>query len=530
MPCASCGSKTLTREDISGSLICVSCGVVQAFDNYDAQLYGRDGPTGIYVHVGTAGTGSALNYKEKKIYESNKLIDELTFKLDLTGQRSIQIKNMIDKITDGEFGLGDWFPILIGACSYVVMRLDDKSLPISEVASVLNCDVYELGRMITRVVEFLNLKLPEVDIVSMFERVIRNSRLQGFTNLDESMLDRMRKQGVLLLNCAVKWFLTTGRRPMPVVVAVLVFVTELNGVSVKIENVAKEVHCTVVTCRKRYKELLEALVKVAQALPWGKDVTVKNVLKNALFVMNYMEMKSMEKRKEERDGLNCGGIDLGDVVSECLKKDVEYRIEGGGVESDPRYLEVEERSGLALTGVDHVDKTQLSHECLAIIYTRFANGIDDGKLLEESEVIHGVKGRGGYELHACRDWWCGKSELSKKVLLKKILEKDVGLDVMPPSFVNGCVVNERRRAKINAAKRRIDKIMNPSRASTGDVDNVYSLESVHTRKRKRKLVAEIDWEDLIIETLLLHQVKEEEIETGHYNTLLDLHVFNSGIM
>ena len=44
------------------------------------------------------------------------------------------------------------------------------------------------------------------------------------------------------------------------------------------------------------------------------------------------------------------------------------------------------------------------------------------------------------------------------------------------------------------------------------------------------VVDDVDWEDLIIETLVLHQVKEEEIEKGHYNTLLDLHVFNSGIV
>ncbi|CAJ1932222.1 unnamed protein product [Sphenostylis stenocarpa] len=37
------------------------------------------------------------------------------------------------------------------------------------------------------------------------------------------------------------------------------------------------------------------------------------------------------------------------------------------------------------------------------------------------------------------------------------------------------------------------------------------------------VVDDVDWEDLVIETLVLHQVKDEEIETGHYNTLLDLH-------
>lgn len=63
-------------------------------------------------------------------------------------------------------------------------------------------------------------------------------------------MEQMRQQGVFLLNCMVKWILTTARRPIPLVAAVMVFVVELNGVSLKIEDVAKEVHCVLGTCRK----------------------------------------------------------------------------------------------------------------------------------------------------------------------------------------------------------------------------------------------------------------------------------------
>ncbi|KAF9600353.1 hypothetical protein IFM89_008524 [Coptis chinensis] len=42
------------------------------------------------------------------------------------------------------------------------------------------------------------------------------------------------------------------------------------------------------------------------------------------------------------------------------------------------------------------------------------------------------------------------------------------------------------------------------------------------QRKQREKVAYIDWEDCIIETLLLHHVKEEEIEQGHYKRMLDL--------
>ncbi|KAI3745649.1 hypothetical protein L6452_08052 [Arctium lappa] len=122
------------------------------------------------------------------------------------------------------------------------------------------------------------------------------------------------------------------------------------------------------------------------------------------------------------------------------------------------------------------------------------------------------------------DFWCGDSELSKKIFLDKILEKDIGLNAMPLSFVNGCLKNQRRKENIEAAKKRIEKIRRPSVAANESGDLCVRL-PVCSSKRKRR---DTDWEDFVIETLLLHQVKEEEIKKGYYNTLLDLHVFNSG--
>ncbi|KAL1072749.1 hypothetical protein V6Z11_D11G174300 [Gossypium hirsutum] len=476
MPCR-CGSHSTIRDDQTGNLVCSKCYTILDFDNYEAQIGGITGPTGTNIHIGYAGTGSCISYKDRKIYQAKTLIHQYALRLDITYSES-GITSMIEEITDGEFGEGDWFNVLIGACSYVVMRRDKKFFPAAEIAKAVGCDIYELGRMIARVVKFLKLSLPEISIAGLFEREFNN--YMNRKNVDEDKKEMMMKQGMFLVNCAVKWSLTTGRRPLPVVAAVMAFVAELNGVDgLKIEDVAEHVHAVVSTCKLRYKELLAALVRVAQVLPWGKDISVKNVVKYAPFVIQYMELKSMEV--PGGGGERVEPFDMEDVISECLQKVAAYGNDENLSNGDSQYFEI------------HVRK------------------------------------RWGLEPYAYQDWWSGKSELSKKLLLKQILEKEVGFDMMPPSFIAGCKANERRRQKINAAKVRINKIMDPSYAGSDGSDNLNSSEvACGGKKRKRRQASEIDWEDFVIEALLLHRVKEEDIEKGHYRALLGLYVFNSG--
>ncbi|KAG5035281.1 hypothetical protein JHK87_010191 [Glycine soja] len=123
--------------------------------------------------------------------------------------------------------------------------------------------------------------------------------------------------------------------------------------------------------------------------------------------------------------------------------------------------------------------------------------------------------------------------MSKKLLLKYLLEKDVEVDTMSPSFVNGQLKCKMRRERINASMVRIKRIMHQPNADLADAEIPGTLDGSYpeSRRKKRKgmVVDDVDWEDLIIETLVLHQVKEEEIEKGHYNTLLDLHVNQTNV-
>ncbi|KAL9236831.1 hypothetical protein vseg_011456 [Gypsophila vaccaria] len=558
--CKRCNKKALVTDNVTGDTVCSSCGIVQEFTNFQHQF--NDGAN--YVTHGTTGPGHDYSYKERKFYEANTVIEDIVFRLGFADASTREVKEMVKNVTEGEYGLGNWFGVLVGACCYIVMRLKNKVLTMNEVCDVVGSELYEMGRMVWRVVDFLGLELPEFDVVGLLERTIR--MYSGFTEVDEDKVEVMVKQGNFVVQCCIKWWLTTGRRPGPVAVAVLVFVAGVNGIKVKIEEVAKEVNVGIATCRLRYKELLEVLVEVAKGLPWGNDINVKNILRNATSVMKYMEMKSMESKvslgkSSVKDSLRCfddvqrhdqkkrrvedgyADFDVKEVNRDDFGVGVghETNIDGSGIENGSQIdLAAQGKDGGGEYGVKYLKEYKDSIEALANLYSKFKADFSSHEIANRDELRNHGDGLDDVDFQLFDEWWCGKSELCEKLLLNQIEEKDVGFDALPPSYIRGCLAVERRRGKIKAAKTRIDSIRYPSTAESADSlcygigtinDPCLSVEVTGHKKRKssgkkrEKQHDSIDWEDFIIETLLLHKVKEEEIEKGHYKALLGLYVF-----
>ncbi|KAF5760699.1 putative transcription factor TFIIB, Cyclin-like superfamily [Helianthus annuus] len=262
----------------------------------------------------------------------------------------------------------------------------------------------------------------------------------------------MVKQGIFLLQCMIKWYMTTGRRPVPAVVAVMVFVCELNDVEISIDDLAGQLNVAVATCKLRYKELLKCLVDVARAnLPWGDDVNVKNIMINAQIVIQYMEVKSTCNHRKEIVSLDNVDADLQCLLSNCLNQDDDSLNESADWE------------------IEDLKKLKVSPECLSAIYSKYLEEYSkmNASLKRVDDTI--IDGGEKFDFFVdTTEYWSGDSELSKKLFLDKILEKDVGLNAMPVSFVNGCVKTQRIREKIKVAKIRIEKIRRPlMKAMTG---------------------------------------------------------------
>ncbi|KAJ6798879.1 plant-specific TFIIB-related protein PTF2 [Iris pallida] len=399
--------------------------------------------------------------------------------------------------------------------------------------------------MLSRVLRFLDdggggggessSHLPHFDTAFALSRTFKTLPAFSSSCLDSNKVEQMASMGQFLIRCAGKWFLSTGRRPMPLVAAVAAFVAEVNGVEVPLEEIAKGIHAVVSTSRLRLRELKEALVRVARnLLPWGQDVDTKNLTQNAPLLIRLIQVKASRSKSVDKTVASTEDFldfDLDGTFDMC----------SGSEEVGCNYFKVKavEEQGLEERSWDELKTIKFSEVSFSDAYKNVLERIDSlresGGLRSNGERTKKTRREEGLEADAWMDSCAWSWDSDKNLTLKEILERDVGYDALPPSFVNGIESRARRKEKIIAAKVRINQTMNPRVKSDSGPrveEEECLLKPVGPRKRKmrkRKGVGAdgIDWEDCIIELLLLHQVDEEEIEQGQYNRLLDLHVFNS---
>ncbi|XP_020249456.1 plant-specific TFIIB-related protein PTF2 [Asparagus officinalis] len=362
------------------------------------------------------------------------------------------------------------------------------------------------------------VELPDFDAAGALDRAVRTCPC--FAQVQPDKKEELIAMGRFLIQCMTKWFLMTGRRPLPTVATVVALTTEVNGVGVEIEEIAKEIYAVTSTCRMRHRELKETLLKVAAALlPWGKDVNLKNLVHNMPVLVRLMESKA---RSVKRNSGVCEGFEF--KLDEYLTVYSNAEEEEGS-----EYFRAVCEGG---SSGEEFHNVEISGERLVNAYNNVLAKIDevrDAGGLDNEQAVKRRKTRRELEDQGSWDSWEGRWDLGKKLSLQEVLERDVGFDALPPSFINGIESREKRKLKIEAAKRRINRTVDPLPIADLPLeDDSLSKPAVCKKWSGGEVgIKGVDWEDCIIELLLLHRVDEEEIEEGQYNRLLDLHVFNS---
>ncbi|KAH9532896.1 hypothetical protein CY35_18G023700 [Sphagnum magellanicum] len=521
--CSVCGEGRLTLDPVYGVIACDVCGrVVNEMETQLASKHQmghvmeRGGTfvaaedTGAIAAGGVSvyGDGSAanlhrnfINRQEMNKMEVMKTMRRITSVLRVPTEKVRDVKFMLESVLENEWGQGRWIEILVGACIYIAIRQSQLPLTLLEVAATVDCNVVELAQMYQRVLKALEIDLPDTDLVVFLDRAI--STLSTVKKLGKDMTRQLSKQGGLLLECAREWFISTGRRPLPVVAAVLALVLDANQIDVNFDEVVRELYSNNETSKARLKELQcsrqpysfefkqEALVGVGKNLPWGQDITVKTLRRHMPFLLQYLEMDMKCKKKRRSAVLTSTSTEGITVTSNSKQKDVHHakRLQTGTEVS--LLAELQEQ---VMSSEQYRTKTSSEGKAGSI------------RPPPSDQEAHTPEQPTSVELQ----------------LLRVMKMKQAEWEALPPSFLASREARNRRCAKISAAKDRISKAKKmlvtqvPKKRNeplTSIPQNEVPVDtSEHSKVAPRGSSGQeselsIDWEDLLIEYLILGGVK-----------------------
>ncbi|KAH8934279.1 hypothetical protein BDL97_18G074900 [Sphagnum fallax] len=508
--CSVCGEGRLTLDPVYGVIACDVCGrVVNEMETQLASKHQmghvmeRGGTfvaaedTGAIAAGGVSiyGDGSAanlhrnfINRQEMNKMEVMKTMRRITSVLRVPTEKVRDVKFMLESVLENEWGQGRWIEILVGACIYIAIRQSQLPLTLLEVAATVDCNVVELAQMYQRVLKALEIDLPDTDLVVFLDRAISTL---STVKLGKDMTRQLSKQGGLLLECAREWFISTGRRPLPVVAAVLALILDANQIDVNFDEVVRELYSNNETSKARLKELQEALVGVGKNLPWGQDITVKTLRRHMPFLLQYLEMDMKCKKKRKSSVLTSISTEGITMTSNSKQKDVHHakRLQTG-------------------TEVSLVAELQ-----------------EQAMSSEQYRTMPSSEGKAGSIRPPPSDQEAHTPEQPTSVelqLLRVMKMKQAEWEALPPSFLASREARNRRCAKISAAKDRISKAKKmlitqvPKKRNEPLTSIPRNEVPVDTSEHPKvappgssgqESEVSIDWEDLLIEYLILGGVK-----------------------
>jgi transcription initiation factor TFIIB len=291
--CTDCGGNQIIIDNISGELVCKSCGIVvsqnlldsgpewRAFDPVQREKLPRVGAPitwtihdkGLSTNIGWRdqdASGKKLNpetrarlYRLRK-WQRRSIVSEsrnrnLSQALSEMGKIQEKLKlprsvfesssMLYRKALRANLIRGRTIASIVVACVYMACRQCGVVRSLEEVASTANITKKEAARNYRFLLKTLNPSVPQVNPQGYIGRISNKLGLSGETEMIAKRI----------LNQASRMKLTGGRGPAGLAAACVYISTKITG-DLKTQNaIAIEAQVTEVTIRNRYKELFRAL-------------------------------------------------------------------------------------------------------------------------------------------------------------------------------------------------------------------------------------------------------------------------------
>jgi len=291
--CSECGGNHILRDNITGELVCQSCGIVfsstylstdpewRAFDPVQREKLPRVGaPTNWTIH--DKGLSTKVGWRDHD-FSGKQLSREMRSRVHrlrkwqrrsmITGNRNRNLyqalsemskissslnlpKNVVEtgsmiyrKALYANIIRGRTIQNIVVACIYMACRQCGIIRSLEDVATSCNISKKDAARNYRILLLELKSIVPKIDLQSYISKIVNNLGLTGDT-------ERVAK---MILHTASLMKLTGGRGPAGMAAASVYISTRITGDYRTQGYIAKEAQVTEVTIRNRYKELVECL-------------------------------------------------------------------------------------------------------------------------------------------------------------------------------------------------------------------------------------------------------------------------------
>lgn len=248
MNCNNCGSSTAATDTAQGVVYCTTCGMVQE-ENIIVNTIsfsdngGKSALNGKIIDVDSKQVGT--QYVDSSFYIKNT-ISSICATLGL-GSNFLECGYRYYRLLlPYNLSKGKSILYTLSACVYIVCREEKTPHLLIDFSNALNIDVFKIGKSFSKIVEILNLSIPNIDPTLYIQRYVYKLNIKNpkVTSLALRIISRMNRD-----------WITTGRRPNNICGVSILIASRVYDEERTINEIARVVHVAEITLKKRLMEI-----------------------------------------------------------------------------------------------------------------------------------------------------------------------------------------------------------------------------------------------------------------------------------
>ena len=299
--CPHCYSNDVSECDLEKIIKCQQCGFILC----DVHLTFNEQPSVaaanqanhqlMYRGSGSSGYSSvphAARMPSRSRGESYEALHNLASKLGIGRKYLESMKALLHNSMAKHWKRARSGQLLAAVVVYTVARQESLPLTLLDIAKVVNCDVFKLGRIYRRIERLSS----DVRCERVLEPMLLLERDCSRLAIPDASRRAVLRHATTISNMMQRDWINTGRQPAASAAAALRISLEVNNISMPLKELCKSLDCSEYTVDQRYKEAMQRLLEMGQQLlPYGNVIKRRNLKAYVPQILTQIELRFQQQ-------------------------------------------------------------------------------------------------------------------------------------------------------------------------------------------------------------------------------------------